>query len=92
VHTWSMTIDVHGPQSNSSFLPSKTVPESRDCLAEQRIFHAWIRTGISLTGFGFVVTRFAIFGDLPRMPLQLPAGRQHELSFPRGALSVWSVN
>jgi len=48
------------------------VAELRDYLAEERTFLAWIRTGISLMGFGFVVARFGIFGDLINLPQQLP--------------------
>ena len=33
----------------------------RDYLAEERTFLAWIRTGLTLMGFGFVVARFGIF-------------------------------
>jgi putative membrane protein len=45
--------------------PIKTKPavDLRDYLAEERTFLAWIRTGIALMGFGFVVARFGIFGD-----------------------------
>jgi Domain of unknown function (DUF202)/Oxidoreductase molybdopterin binding domain len=57
------------------------VAELRDYLAEERTFLAWIRTGISLMGFGFVVARFGIFGDLAHVPLQLPAGRPHCLPY-----------
>jgi putative membrane protein len=38
--------------------------DSRDLntyLAEDRTFLAWIRTGIALMGFGFVVARFGLF-------------------------------
>ena len=62
--------------------------ELRDYLAEERTFLAWVRTGISLMGFGFVVARFGILGDLPQMPLQLPAGRPHELSLWFGAALI----
>jgi putative membrane protein len=64
------------------------VAELRDYLAEERTFLAWIRTGISLMGFGFVVARFGIFGDLPHIPLQLAAGRPHELSVWFGAALI----
>jgi len=32
-----------------------------DYLAAERTFLAWIRTGVSLMGFGFVVARFGLF-------------------------------
>jgi putative membrane protein len=64
------------------------VAELRDYLAEERTFLAWIRTGISLMGFGFVVARFGIFGDLAHVPLQLPAGRPHEFSVLFGAALI----
>jgi putative membrane protein len=32
-----------------------------DYLAAERTFLAWIRTGLSLMGFGFVVARFGLF-------------------------------
>jgi putative membrane protein len=63
-------------------IPSEARPvaELRDYLAEERTFLAWIRTGISLMGFGFVVARFGIFGSMSNMPRQLLAGQPHELS------------
>jgi putative membrane protein len=39
----------------------KRPAELRDYLAEERTFLAWIRTGLTLMGFGFVVARFGIF-------------------------------
>ncbi len=35
-----------------------------DHLANERTFLAWVRTGIALIGFGFVIAKFAIFLDL----------------------------
>ncbi|MGA7707666.1 MAG: DUF202 domain-containing protein [Acidobacteriaceae bacterium] len=40
-------------------LPAKSDP--RVYFAEQRTFLAWIRTGLALMGFGFVVARFGLF-------------------------------
>ena len=44
----------------------------RDALAAERTFLAWIRTGLALMGFGFVV---APFWTLPQTVLTGSAGR-----------------
>jgi len=36
-------------------------PSATDYLAAERTFLAWIRTGLALMGFGFVVARFGLF-------------------------------
>jgi putative membrane protein len=69
-------------------LEARPVAQLRDYLAEERTFLAWIRTGISLMGFGFVVARFGIFGDLTNLPQQLPAGQPHEFSVWFGAALI----
>ena len=46
-------------------IKGKPVGDLRDYLAEERTFLAWIRTGIALMGFGFVVAHFGIFADEP---------------------------
>lgn len=38
-----------------------------DYLAAERTFLAWIRTGLALMGFGFVVARFGLFLQQVRM-------------------------
>ena len=44
---------------------AETVPPNpnllRDQLANERTFLAWLRTGIAITGLGFVVARFDLF-------------------------------
>ncbi|MGD1070858.1 MAG: DUF202 domain-containing protein [Bryobacteraceae bacterium] len=53
-----------------------------DYLAAQRTFLAWIRTGLALMGFGFVVARFGLF--LQALQVDRPA-----LSVPSTGFSLW---
>jgi len=53
-----------------------------DALAAERTFLAWIRTGLALMGFGFVVARFGLF----LRQLQL---LQHNVAEPSYGLSLW---
>ena len=41
--------------------PAPAEIDSRIYMAAERTFLAWIRTGIALMGFGFVVARFGLF-------------------------------
>ncbi len=43
-----------------------------DHLANERTFLAWVRTGIALIGFGFVIAKFAIFLDLIKASKNVP--------------------
>src|SRR5207237_5243550 len=61
-------------------IKAKPAADLRDYLAEERTFLAWIRTGIALMGFGFVVARFWIFGDQLHLPQQFSAAQPHEFS------------
>jgi putative membrane protein len=54
----------------------------RDALATERTFLAWIRTGLALMGFGFVVARFGLF-------LNQLALIQHVHSVSSYGLSLW---
>lgn len=38
-----------------------TIEKSREHLANERTFLAWIRTSIALMGFGFVIVKFTLF-------------------------------
>jgi putative membrane protein len=71
-----------------AFIKLKPVADLRDYLAEERTFLAWIRTGIALMGFGFVVARFGIFGDEPQMSQQAQAVHSHEFSLWVGAALI----
>jgi len=42
-------------------MPDRTNSGPSDYLAAERTFLAWIRTGLALMGFGFVVARFGLF-------------------------------
>jgi putative membrane protein len=64
------------------------VADLRDYLAKERTFLAWIRTGIALMGFGFVVARFGIFGDEPQVTHLTPAGQPHGPSLWFGAALI----
>lgn len=53
-----------------------------DSLAAERTYLAWIRTGLALMGFGFVVARFGLF--LRQLELI-----QHAQAKPSYGLSLW---
>ncbi len=46
---------------NSGLKEKNTFEKSREHLANQRTFLAWIRTSIALMGFGFVIVKFTLF-------------------------------
>jgi len=53
-------------------------------MAAERTFLAWVRTGVALMGFGFVVARFGLFlRELSASGSPLPLPR-HALSLPIG--------
>src|ERR1700682_5516691 len=51
-----------------------------DYLAEERTFLAWIRTGLALMGFGFVVARFGLFLEVMQITEGGSAVQPHGLS------------
>ena len=55
--------------------------DPRVMMAAERTFLAWVRTGVALMGFGFVVARFGLF-------LRELAFTQSSLAQPRHALSI----
>jgi len=54
----------------------------RDYLAAEQTFLAWIRTGLALMGFGFVVARFGLF--LQELRMSSPTFSQQSYG-----LSIW---
>jgi uncharacterized membrane protein YidH (DUF202 family) len=64
--------------------PTETAQKAdlRDSLAAERTFLAWIRTGLALMGFGFVVARFGLF-------LQQLQVVEHAASTQSYSMSLW---
>jgi putative membrane protein len=62
--------------------------DPRPYLAVERTFLAWIRTGVALMGFGFVIARFGLF--LREMALEKPAVQDPHagISLPAGILLI----
>jgi putative membrane protein len=63
-------------------VPAPQPEDPRVYLAAERTFLAWIRTGLSLMGFGFVVARFGLF--LREMEFS-----QHPLSLHSAHFTLW---
>ncbi len=61
---------------------SSAVGDARVYLAAERTFLAWIRTGLSLMGFGFVVARFGLF-------LRELEFSQHPLTLRSARFTLW---
>jgi len=62
--------------------PAETTPKAdlRDSLAAERTFLAWIRTGLALMGFGFVVARFGLYLEQLQFTLHAPSAQSYGLS------------
>ncbi|MDE1885508.1 MAG: DUF202 domain-containing protein [Xanthomonadaceae bacterium] len=62
-------------------MDSTTTNDPRVYMAAERTFLAWVRTGVALMGFGFVVARFGLF-------LQVLTAEAAPVTQPRHALSL----
>jgi len=54
--------------------------DMRDALAAERTFLTWIRTGLALMGFGFVVARFGLFLEQLAFIQHIPRATSYGLS------------
>jgi inner membrane protein YidH len=60
----------------------------RDYLAEERTFLAWIRTGVALMTFGFVVARFGLFLEEIHLSRNGAAVSSHQFSLLSGTTFI----
>ena len=71
--------------------PSTSSPPgagASDYLAAERTFLAWLRTGIALMGFGFVVARFGLFLQEIHIVAPTVPAAQHGLSIYFGTVLI----
>lgn len=69
-----------GDPQNDVLVRSGQHASLSDLLAAERTFLAWIRTGLALMGFGFVVARFGLFLQQLQLLQHAPTNR---------SLSIW---
>jgi putative membrane protein len=68
--------------------PVSTKAGASDFLAAERNFLAWIRTGLSLMGFGFVVARFGLFLQEVRLAEPQLGTRSYGVSIRSGTAMI----
>lgn len=71
------------PASTSPKPESK--PDPRTYFAAERTLLAWIRTGLALMGFGFVVARFGLFLRELQQVAHISVGGAHTFGFSLGS-------
>lgn len=80
-----MAQDRYNPQQRNRVQPKQDQPkpDPRNYFAAERTFLAWVRSGLALMGFGFVLARFGLFLREAQALIHISAG--HNSKF-----SVWS--
>ena len=61
-------------------MTDRSTSSPADYLAAERTFLAWIRTGVALMGFGYVVARFGLFLQQLRIAERAPSVQSYGLS------------
>ncbi|MBU6199478.1 MAG: DUF202 domain-containing protein [Xanthomonadaceae bacterium] len=69
-------------------MDSTTTNDPRVYMAAERTFLAWVRTGVALMGFGFVVARFGLFLQVLTAEAAPVTQPRHALSLPIGVTLV----
>jgi putative membrane protein len=59
---------------------SSPIDDPRVYLAAERTFLAWVRTAVSLMGFGFLIARFALFLRVYDLTAHVPPGGRTGMS------------
>jgi putative membrane protein len=78
---------VYVPCSGTEEISVAAVDDPRVFLAAERTLLAWVRTGLSLMAFGFVVARFGLF--LQEIVAAQAGQRAAEIAPGRGRASLW---